>query len=41
MSPVEKKEVVRIAKEEGLIENEDRQLEILDFEKMNSISRKG
>ena len=33
--------ILKEFKEEGLIEIEDRQLEILDFEKMNSISRKG
>jgi len=33
--------ILKEFKEEGLIEIEDKQVEILDFEKMNSISRKG
>ena len=33
--------ILKEFKEEGLIEIEDRTVEILDFEKMNSISRKG
>jgi CRP/FNR family transcriptional regulator len=33
--------ILKEFKEEGLIEIEDRMVEILDFEKMNSISRKG
>jgi CRP-like cAMP-binding protein len=33
--------ILKEFKEEGLIEIEDRHVEIVDFEKMNSISRKG